>query len=779
MMTCTQHTLSAVLIVVMLCPVAWVYGGSNKQSRALKSSMPSVSVRQGTDQAVVDEPPEMTALDASTCTPWAWDNRQQAQTLFARLKERAIAIQSTFYQMLGRANPAQRDKLISHCRLFFDCVDTKEIPNTSCLTSMIHTKQQITSFLSYNDDVVIRVARTPALRSLTSLFNRRGFPQAEEDTQAFIEWEIWWKTCGNRRSLNRDLLRIFSSMYSGKGLPDKKAVEDYLRWDIWWRGEGKARILDRELLRTFSAIFSGKGLPDKKAMEEYLQLQIWWLGEGRTRVLDRTLLRSFSSMFHGRGLPDKKAMEDYLKLDIWWQSDGEARTLNRELLRAFASMFHGKGLPPKKAIEDYLLWKIWWKGEGETRTLDRELLRTFASMFHSKGFPVQKNVEGCLQWQKWWQGEDRACTLDRNMLCAVSALLIGKGSPHKLRTDEALSWLGWERSWDRQAIKVIAKLYCDVPDCNKLRQAEQNLMALIPPNPGESQEDKENDIRPLIKIVALYLADDGGTQQLHWTDCEAWLREHPGTPTRKDLLKRLLLTLHYHGGQGVKETVSLIGGKPAATRWFVLDALGSGLPLSEVQYILTAIAPTEWRQYLFFTRELEPTPSAQQWQTIKGYLETLAPVLSNQESRRQFLTLIWPLSASDRERFVQPEAAGRLKLLTDNIECMGDPARSLTTAELRTLFDTYLTDQAGRPADPEQPPASWLETVLKQTSLSEADIRQLYSYRDQLSSDQVVDILLKIDQSVSQGVIQQWQLLFDEKHYQALKADSFGRNASD
>ena len=40
-------------------------------------------------------------------------------------------------------------------------------------------------------------------------------------------------------------------------------------------------------------------------------------------------------------------------------------------------------------------------------------------------------------------------------------------------------------------------------------------------------------------------------------------------------------------------------------------------------------------------------------------------------------------------------------------------------------------------------PATWLETVLRQSVLSEADINQLYTYRDQLTSDQVVDILFQ------------------------------------
>ena len=131
-------------------------------------------------------------------------------------------MKSTFYKMLRLAPLAQRGKLASLCQAFFDSVDTKEISNTGCLTSMIQKKVHVSAFLLHSDDTVRRVAKTPALRSLTSLFNNRGFPQAEEDTQAFMEWEIWWQGEGQARTLDRELLRAFSSMLNGKGLPDKK-----------------------------------------------------------------------------------------------------------------------------------------------------------------------------------------------------------------------------------------------------------------------------------------------------------------------------------------------------------------------------------------------------------------------------------------------------------------------------------------------------------------------------------------------------------------------------
>ena len=76
-------------------------------------------------------------------------------------------------------------------------------------------------------------------------------------------------------------------------------------------------------------------------------------------------------------------------------------------------------------------------------------------------------------------------------------------------------------------------------------------------------------------------------------------------------------------------------------------------------------------------------------------------------------------------------------------------------------------------------PATWLETVLRQSVLSEADINQLYSYRDQLTSDQVVDILFRMDQSVSPNTVQRWQRLLGDKHQQTLKTSPPWLDGSD
>ena len=349
---------------------------------------------------------ELAALNAGARPPWAGRRPPTGSSSFCLSQTARDRCEIHILQNAEGWHPlAQRSQLASRCQAFFGSVDTKEIVNTGCLTSMISKKTQVSAFLLLSDDTVRRVAKIPALRSLTSLFHSRGFPKAEEDIPAFIQWDIWWRGEGGARTLDRKLLCAFSSMFHGRGLPDKKALQDYLQRDVWWQEKGKVRTLDRELLRVFSSMFNGRGLPDKKVVEDYLQLDVWWWGESKTRILDRGLLRAFSSMFCGRGLPNKQAVEDYLGLDIWWQGEGTTRVLDRELLRAFSSMFCCKGLPDKKTVEDYLGLHIWWQGEGQARSLDRELLRAFSSMFSSRGLPDKKAVEDYLGLDIWWQGE--------------------------------------------------------------------------------------------------------------------------------------------------------------------------------------------------------------------------------------------------------------------------------------------------------------------------------------------------------------------------------------
>ena len=102
----------------------------------------------------------------------------------------------------------------------------------------------------------------------------------------------------------------------------------------------------------------------------------------------------------------------------------------------------------------------------------------------------------------------------------------------------------------------------------------------------------------------------------------------------------------------------------------MLNALGRGTALAAVEYALQTIEPSEWQEYLFFTKELHPVPDRQQWQTIKDYRNALALVLPNQGIPAPVLNpdlaLVFTL---DRERYVQPDALR--DLITLLAQCPG------------------------------------------------------------------------------------------------------------
>ena len=203
--------------------------------------------------------------------------------------------------------------------------------------------------------------------------------------EAFVAWECW-KVNGE---FSLELLRAFSSMCNGKGLPDKAKVE-------CWKVNGKFSL---ELLQAFSSMCHGKGLPDRAKVEA---LKAWecWKVNGEFSL---ELLRAFSSMCQLQRLARQSEGGSVLGvgvlegerriqpgtaaglfLHVSWQrlarqsEGGSAQSVgvlegerswrgsefSLELLRAFSSMCHGKGLPDKAKVEALKAWAVL---EGERR----------------------------------------------------------------------------------------------------------------------------------------------------------------------------------------------------------------------------------------------------------------------------------------------------------------------------------------------------------------------------------------------------------------------------
>ena len=97
--------------------------------------------------------------------------------------------------------------------------------------------------------------------------SRRGVPDPVKAAQ-IIEWDCW-KTDGK---FSFELLRIFSSLMSGRGLLLKKeSVEQILAWPCWQvKGE-----FSPDLLRTIAIMMRGRGMFDKAQVEEILSWSCW------------------------------------------------------------------------------------------------------------------------------------------------------------------------------------------------------------------------------------------------------------------------------------------------------------------------------------------------------------------------------------------------------------------------------------------------------------------------------------------------------------------------
>ncbi|MGO0305315.1 hypothetical protein ACTL6P_01700 [Endozoicomonas acroporae] len=331
-----------------------------------------------------------------------------AHSLFSKLKNFSIVKDSqTFKGYFARANT------------FFLAVNPQQITNTSCLTSMLKSKNQIKKFAEESEENIQAVAANPCLKQIASMCNGKGLPDKAK-VEAFVAWECW-KVNGE---FSLELLRAFSSMMSSRGLLDKAKVEAFVAWECW-KVNGEFSL---ELLRAFSSMCNGKGLPDKAKVEAFVAWECWKVnGE-----FSLELLRAFSSMMSSRGLPDKAKVEAFVAWECW-KVNGE---FSLELLRAFSSMCNGKGLPDKAKVEAFVAWEC-WKVNGE---FSLELLRGFSSMCNGKGLPDKAKVEAFVAWECWKVNGEFSLELLR----AFSSMCHGKGLPDKAKVEAFVALECWK-----------------------------------------------------------------------------------------------------------------------------------------------------------------------------------------------------------------------------------------------------------------------------------------------------------------------------------------------
>ncbi len=250
-------------------------------------------------------------------------SKPPAHSLFSRLKKYSIVKDSqTFTGYFAKANT------------FFLAVNTQQIKNTSCLTSMLKSKTQIKKFAEESEENIQAVAANPCLKRISSMCHVRGIPTAKE-VNDFVGLEVF-------KGEGRTLLPSISSMCNGQGIPTAKEVNDFVGLEVF-KGEG------RTLLPSISSMCNGQGIPTAKEVNDFVGLEVF-KGEGRT------LLPSISSMRCGKGIPTAKEVNDFVGLEVF---KGEGRTL----LPSISSMRNGQGIPTAKEVNDFVGLEV-FKGEG-------------------------------------------------------------------------------------------------------------------------------------------------------------------------------------------------------------------------------------------------------------------------------------------------------------------------------------------------------------------------------------------------------------------------------
>ena len=213
-------------------------------------------------------------------------------------------------------------------------------------------------------------------------------------------------------------------------------------------------------------------------------------------TLDRERLRAFSSRVNGWGLPDKKAVRGCTwKLDVWWQGEGQVLHIGSGAAAyvflyvpwQWASRQNGCARPPTAGMFD---------GRGKVRHAH---WITLCCVVFSKPGLIPGDCRFLRPLRSIWPlgvlaapGTVYSRTLDRKLLRSFDHTPCSTASGCQISCVpmSSLQWLHWTTSNEAdQAITIMTRLYSGayraghkslgLPDINKLRQAEQKLMALI------------------------------------------------------------------------------------------------------------------------------------------------------------------------------------------------------------------------------------------------------------------------------------------------------------
>ena len=298
---------------------------------------------------------------------------------FKLCRRRAINITEAFFKTLALCPNECKAQLFNKAACFFASVDTSKITSTGTLTSMIYrgrskarTGAAVVEFVKVADADIQAVARSVRLRSVSAMYNGKGFPRAR-DVATLLELPV----LHNEKGLDERLLASISSMCSRKCHPELRDLEALLTLPSLQRA-GRPRL---QVLRIISNINHGRGIPTCQAVNDLLLLPC--LREHG--ILDMPRLRALSAMCRRRGFPEPGHVVSLFDLI---ERYGGGLHKQEKLLKCFCSLYRNRGLPaPEEQLRLLLLPALQRDGQ-----LDQELLAEVATSNASSGFPTEEMV---------------------------------------------------------------------------------------------------------------------------------------------------------------------------------------------------------------------------------------------------------------------------------------------------------------------------------------------------------------------------------------------------
>lgn len=304
---------------------------------------------------------------------------ERAKKRFFKLcRQREILVTETFYKVLKLCPCRYKAQLFSKAACFFASVDTSRVTSTATLTGMIYrgggkasTGTAVAEFVKIADADIQAVASLTHLRSISSMYNGRGFPSVS-DVSALLDLQI----LHNEEGLDERLLSSISSMCSRRRGPPLRDLQALLTLpSLQWRGRPCQQVL-----RVISNINHGKGLPSCQAVNDLLLLPCLREEKG---VFDMLRLRTLSVMCRRKGIPE---LGHVVSLFDLIESYG---MLHKKLLECFRSLYRGKGVPdPEEQLRLLRLPALQRDGH-----LDLKLLVEVAVKNVSAGFPTEGMVQ--------------------------------------------------------------------------------------------------------------------------------------------------------------------------------------------------------------------------------------------------------------------------------------------------------------------------------------------------------------------------------------------------